>query len=90
MTDTDDAENGEDWADEAWDDDRPREALSLVSHVRGSQDTRQLVGLFVDEHVEMIPNETETTGLSFHYDEPGNRAPQTNVRSPMPAEPERQ
>ncbi len=34
-------------------------------------------GLLLDEWTEVIPQETETTGLSFHYDRPNSEAPQT-------------
>ncbi|MEM7372559.1 MAG: hypothetical protein AAF587_28320 [Bacteroidota bacterium] len=33
-------------------------------------------GILVDEWTEVIPVKTETTGLSFHYDQPNNEAPQ--------------
>jgi hypothetical protein len=33
-------------------------------------------GLLVDEWTEIIPSETEITGLTFHYDAPGAEAPQ--------------
>jgi hypothetical protein len=36
-----------------------------------------LCGLFVDEWSESIPSTRETTGLSFHYDAPGARPPQS-------------
>lgn len=34
------------------------------------------VGLWLDEWNEVIPNEHETTGIAFHYDDPGTEAPQ--------------
>jgi hypothetical protein len=33
-------------------------------------------GFLVDEWTEVIPTETETTGLTFHYDRPSSEAPQ--------------
>jgi hypothetical protein len=35
-----------------------------------------VAGLYIDEWVERIPNATETTALTFHYQEPSARAPQ--------------
>jgi hypothetical protein len=32
--------------------------------------TRPVFGLLIDEWVEMLPNEVETTGLAFHFDRP--------------------
>jgi hypothetical protein len=34
-------------------------------------------GLLIDEWTEIIPTETETTGLAFHYDQPNAEPPQT-------------
>ena len=34
------------------------------------------VGLLLDDWVEVIPNQKEITGLTFHYDSPGVEAPQ--------------
>jgi hypothetical protein len=45
-----------------------------------------LVGLFIDEWVETIPERTTTTGLSFHYDTPGHRAPQAALVGVPPDE----
>lgn len=36
-----------------------------------------LTGIIVDQWTEAIPSTTETTGVSFHFDAPGARAPQT-------------
>jgi len=51
--------------------------LSLVAHLRGTMSPRaSLTGLVVDEWVEVIPKRRETTGVAFHYDQPGAQAPQ--------------
>lgn len=51
--------------------------LSLVAHTPATFDPTQfLAGLLVDEWVEVVPNPTETTALTFHYDAPGACAPQ--------------
>jgi hypothetical protein len=34
-------------------------------------------GIIIDDWTEVIPNETETTGISFHYDQPNSEPPQT-------------
>jgi hypothetical protein len=36
-----------------------------------------IVGLLIDEWVEVMPNPTETTGISFQYDQPDAMAPQS-------------
>jgi hypothetical protein len=43
----------------------------------GMEPRARLVGLVVDEWVETIPSDAETTAVTFHYDAPGARAPQS-------------
>jgi hypothetical protein len=53
--------------------------LSLVAHVpfQSSIDfTQPVSGLLIDEWVEVVPSQTETAGLTFHYDQPSACAPQ--------------
>ena len=51
--------------------------LALVAHVPEPFDaTQPLAGLLIDEWVEAVPNAGEVTGVAFHFDEPGTRAPQ--------------
>ncbi|HEX6316899.1 MAG TPA: hypothetical protein VFZ73_18635, partial [Gemmatimonadaceae bacterium] len=51
--------------------------LSLGVHApSGISFAEPFAGLVCDEWLETIPGTTETTGLSFHYDAPGSRAPQ--------------
>jgi hypothetical protein len=45
-----------------------------------------IAGLFVDEWMESIPSDEETTGLGFHFDAPGARAPQAILLA-VPADP---
>ena len=53
----------------------------------GALDNATLVaGLFVDEWVETIPTDEETTGLGFHFDAPGARPPQSILLA-VPADP---
>lgn len=51
--------------------------LSLVAELHDVSDfSGPIAGLFVDEWTEVVPGTAETTGLTFQYDAPGNRAPQ--------------
>jgi len=52
--------------------------LSLVVQSAGPIDVRQpLVGLLIDEWVEVVPSATETTGIALQYDQPNAAPPQT-------------
>ena len=56
---------------------RVRDYLALAVQPGAALDLAQpLVGLVVDEWHELIPNATETTGISFHYDAPNAEPPQ--------------
>jgi hypothetical protein len=51
-------------------------AASIVLQLVGPYDaTRPHAGLMVDEWIERIPSAEETTGVAFHADAPGSRAP---------------
>jgi hypothetical protein len=53
-------------------------AASVVMHTVDDLDPRaQLAAWVVDQWSEVIPRRTETTGVSFHFDAPGARAPQS-------------
>jgi hypothetical protein len=57
----------------------PGGRLSLVAHTPLSPKAefdRPLAGLLIDEWVEVVPNRQETTGLTFHFDQPNSAAPQ--------------
>ncbi|OUL36555.1 hypothetical protein BV375_00035 [Nostoc sp. 106C] len=41
------------------------------------QKSQRQCGLLLDEWTEVIPSETETTGITFHYDRPNCEPPQT-------------
>jgi hypothetical protein len=45
-------------------------------------------GLFVDDWTEQIPNATESTGIAFHYDDPGAEAAQAVLLAVPPTEAE--
>ena len=44
----------------------------------------QQTGLVLDEWVEIIPNQQETTGIAFHYDQPDATPPQTILLATSP------
>jgi hypothetical protein len=44
-----------------------------------------LTGLLIDEVAEVVPNATETTAVTFHYDAPGAQAPQAILLAVPPA-----
>ena len=51
--------------------------VSIVAHRTTDIDFRRpLAGFIIDQWSDVVPNEQETTGISFHYDAPGARAPQ--------------
>jgi hypothetical protein len=60
---------------------------SLVAQVLGDVDAQRGMGvLVVDEFVEVVPAEETTTALSFGFDAPGARPPQTILLA-VPPEP---
>ena len=64
----------------------PAGQLAVVAHTSGTVDfAAPLSGLFVDGWTETIPGREETTGLAFHHDSPGARAPQTILLAVPPA-----
>ena len=59
--------------------------VSLAVQMVGTFDpSLALSGLLLDEWPERIPVETQTTGLAFHYDQPGAKAPQTLLLAVCP------
>jgi hypothetical protein len=68
----------------------PPAATSLVIHTTETIDAGgKLAGLLVDEWVDVVPARTVTTGLTFHFDEPGSRAPHAILLAVPPAPTER-
>ena len=64
----------------------PTGQLAVVAQTSGAVDVAApLSGLFVDGWTETIPGRQETTGLAFHHDAPGARAPQTILLAVPPA-----
>ncbi|MBI5301750.1 MAG: hypothetical protein HY868_06420 [Chloroflexi bacterium] len=65
----------------------PTGDVAIFAHTHAQLDvTRPLAGFVCDEWIELIPNATETTALSFHYDAPGARPPQLMILA-VPPEP---
>ncbi len=57
----------------------PRGRVSLVAHLSSAQPLRfdqPFAGLLFDEWVETVPSQRETTGVTFHYDQPNSAPPQ--------------
>jgi hypothetical protein len=58
--------------------DTPPPTTGYVIHAAARPNfTATVAGLVIDQWTEAVPSRTETTGLSFHFDAPGARAPQT-------------
>jgi hypothetical protein len=60
---------------------RARPTLALVLHAPGElepvAENESLAGFICDEWQEAIPDRFQTAGISFHYDAPGARPPQS-------------
>jgi hypothetical protein len=62
--------------------------LSVVAQVSpGFAPAGPVAGLIVDDWVEVVPGETETSGVAFHFDAPGSQAPQVILLAVPPAPP---
>ena len=65
---------------------RPAGALALVVHSPGGlRPDRPLAAWVVDAWQDAVPNPSETTGVAFHYDAPGARAPQALLLAVPPS-----
>jgi hypothetical protein len=65
--------------------DLPPGKLSLVAHLpKPFVAAKPLAGLVFDEWVELVPAAELTTGVSFNYDAPGARPPQTILLAVSP------
>jgi len=63
----------------------PPGKLSLVAHLpQAFKPAQPLAGLVFDEWVELVPATEVTTGVSFNYDAPGARPPQTLLLAVAP------
>jgi hypothetical protein len=64
----------------------PDPVTHTVAHVLGDLDAeRGMAVLAVDEFVEVVPSPATTTALSFGFDAPGARPPQTILLAVPPA-----
>ena len=67
-----------------------RGTVAVAMHAPGAiaaiEPDAAVAGLFVDEWMESIPSDQETTGLGFHFDAPGARAPQSILLA-VPSDP---
>lgn len=64
----------------------PEGTMALVLHAPDGMATASGgAGIVVDSWTETVPALTETTGVTFHYDAPGARAPQTMLLAVHPA-----
>ncbi len=64
----------------------PHGSLGLVLHSWQPVDPgKAFTGLVIDGWTESLPADTETTAVTFHYDAPGARAPQTVLLAVHPA-----
>jgi hypothetical protein len=69
--------SGEKWVGQPFDE-PPPSTTSLVMHALNPIDFDQpLAAMVVDQWTEAVPSTMETTGVSFHFDAPGARAPQS-------------
>jgi hypothetical protein len=69
---------GDAWAALTFGDKRPTARAAVALHAPGG--FRSPTAAFtVDTWTEQIPLPEETAGMSFHYDAPSNRAPQTAI-----------
>jgi hypothetical protein len=66
----------------------PNAELSIVAETSGAVDfTKPISGIFADAWPEVVPNRTETTGMTFHFDAPGARPPQSILIAVQPEPP---
>lgn len=58
--------------------------LYTAHHAIPFDPSQRQSGLLLDEWTEVIPSVTETTGLTFHYDQPNSEPPQTMLLAVSP------
>jgi hypothetical protein len=64
---------------------QPRPQVAVIMHTPAQPALpANLAALSVDSWTEQIPRPDETAGVSFHYDAPSNRAPQTALLAVPP------
>lgn len=65
----------------------PGERLSVVvlGAAGAGENPARGAGLILDEWIDVVPSRRETTGIAFHFDQPGARAPQALLLALAPA-----
>ncbi|MDX2442615.1 MAG: hypothetical protein QNK30_02335, partial [Bacteroidales bacterium] len=62
------------------------DSLLYTAHFATNFDkTKPICGIIIDEWTEVVPAKEETTGIAFHYDQPGSEPPQTMLLLTPPA-----
>jgi hypothetical protein len=51
--------------------------LLYTAYLKSFDPSQKLCGLLIDEWIEIIPSDKETTGITFQYDQPNAEPPQT-------------
>ncbi|WP_424016405.1 hypothetical protein ACOZ4N_10870 [Halorientalis pallida] len=78
---------GERWVGLDGQDPEPGRLSLVMQHAADFDgDYGRVAGLFVDELVENVPGETETTGVALNYDDPDAMAPNSILLALPPAE----
>ncbi|RXK48654.1 hypothetical protein [Halorientalis pallida] len=78
---------GERWVGLDGQDPEPGRLSLVMQHAAGFDgDYGRVAGLFVDELVENVPGETETTGVALNYDDPDAMAPNSILLALPPEE----
>ena len=66
---------------------QPSGRVALAARLSDTFDpAKWFSGLLLDEWVERVPDPVQTTGVAFHYEEPGSRAPQALLVAVCPDE----
>ena len=74
-------------APQAGDGAQPSGRVAVEARLTGAFDPAEWMGgLMVDEWVERVPDPVQTTGVAFHYEEPGSRSPQALLVAVCPDE----
>jgi hypothetical protein len=74
-------------APQAGDPPQPSGRVALAARLsKGFDPAEWLSGLLLDEWVERVPDPVQATGVAFHYEDPGARAPQALLVAVCPDE----
>ena len=53
----------------------PGGRIALMNAITGALPTKVVAGLFIDEWLELVPSNEETTSVAFHYEAPSSAPP---------------